>query len=873
MTWWRRRRPQADFSEEIRAHVDAETEALIADGLPRDEARTAALRKFGNVTRVEERFYESRRFAAWDALIRDLRYALATLRREPGVVAVLVACLGLGIGVNATIFGIFNAALLQEPTAIEPDRIVRIEPGNGDKISYANYRDLRDAPGFSAFALSGGATLNLQNPHASGDEIESLSAMQVSDNFFELLGVHAFRGRTFSPAESRPELRPRTVILGYGFWQRRFQGDDRIIGRALMLSGEPFTVIGVLAPGHRHGMALYVPDVYVPISPLVSAAIEDRRNPAFDLRARLAPGVTREQAQASFVTAARRLEAAYPEINQGFGRPAFVLPMSGLASLQGHGVPSELPMLLAAPFVLFGLLLLTACANVAGVLIARGESRRGEIAVRLALGASRWAVVRMLLVECLVLTTLSTAGGLMLAASVTALLGQLRFSDTLSLNVPAFSPDLTMMLWAGAVAVATCVACGLAPALQSTRVTLTPGLRNVQAGSRRSRGRKFLVIAQVAASALLLTLCLTLLRGLQQVATIDPGFDVRQGISARVTVEPRRFTQEQLHAFALRLVERLEQLPQAQSVSFASLLPLGGDNVNRRAELRGQPFENGVRVGTNQVGPRFFETLGVTVRSGREFLSTDRIGAPPVAIVNESFAKRAYPNESAIGRYIRVGERDAQPWREIVGIVSDSKYATLSEAPRPQVFVPYLQTGGGLIVQVRTRPESSPALGLSAVRSTIASIDSKVLVNVRTTEEATSLEFTLRRAATSLLAGLGAIGLLLSLVGLFGVLAWHVSRGTPEIGIRMALGASRGAVRRRVVRTGLMLVGVGAFTGIAAAVLVTWPLRWLLAGANPADPITLTSVAGVLLLTGAAASFIPAHRASRIDPAIALRSE
>jgi macrolide transport system ATP-binding/permease protein len=577
MTWWGRRRPQTDFSEEICAHVDAETDALIADGLSREDARVAALRKFGNVTRVEERFYESRRFASWDALARDVRYALATLRREPGVVAVLVACLGLGIGVNATVFGIFNAALLQGPTAIEPDRIVRVEPGNSDQISYANYRDLRDTPGFAAFALSAGATLNLQN----GDALEKLSALQVSANFFELLGVHAFRGRTFSPAEAQPELRPRTVILDHGFWQRRFQGDERIIGRALTLNGEPFTVTGVLAPGHRHGMVLYVPDLYVPISPLVSSAIDDRKNAAFDLRARLASGVTREQAQTAFVAAARRLEAEHPEINQGFGRPAFVLPMTGLASLQGHGVPSELPLLIATPFILFGLLLLTACANVAGVLIARGESRRGEIAVRLALGASRWAVVRMLLVECLVLTTLSTAGGLLLAASVTALLAQVSVVAGFPLHVPAFRPDLTMMLWASAVAVVTCIACGLAPALQSTRVTLTPGLRNVQAGNRRSRGRKFLVVAQVAASALLLTLCLTFLRSLQGIAAIDPGFDVRQGITARLTIEPRRFTQEQLHAFAGQLVDRLEQLPQARSVSFASLLPLGGDNVNR----------------------------------------------------------------------------------------------------------------------------------------------------------------------------------------------------------------------------------------------------------------------------------------------------
>jgi predicted permease len=871
MAWWgRRRRAQADFSEEVRSHVEAETDALVADGLSREDARAAALRKFGNVTRVEERFYESRRFAAWDALTRDVRYALATLRREPGVVAVLVACLGLGIGVNATVFGIFNAALLQGPTAIEPDRIVRVEPGNGDQISYANYRDLRDTPGFAGFALSAGATLNLRN----GEALERLSALQVSANFFDLLGVHAFRGRTFSATESQPELRPRTVILDHGFWQRRFQGDDRIVGRALTLNGEPYTVIGVLAPGHRHGMGLYVPDLYVPISPLVSGAIDNRRSAAFDLRARLAPGVTREQARASFVATARRLESEHPEINEGFGRPAFVLPMTGLASLQGHGVPSELPLVLAAPFILFGLLLLTACANVAGVLIARGESRRGEIAVRLALGASRWAVVRMLLVECLLLTTLSTAGGLLLAASVTAVIARLRLVEPFPLHVPAFSPDLTMMLWAGAVAVVTCLACGLAPALQATRVTLTPGLRHVQAGNRRSRGRKFLVIAQVAASALLLTMCVMFLRGLQQAATIDPGFDVRQGISARVTIEPRRFTPEQLHAFARQLVERLEQLPQARSVSFTSLLPLGGDAMNRRAELRDLPPESSVRIGTSNVGPRFFETLGMTVRGGREFLTTDRIGSAPVAIVNESFAKRAFPNQSALGRYIRIGAQEPEPWREIVGVVSDSKYASLSEAPRPQVFLPYLQTGGGLIVQVRTRDGSSPALALSAVRSAIANIDATVLADVRTTEDATSLEFTLRKLASSLLAGLGAIGLLLSLVGLFGVLAWTVSRSTPEIGIRIALGASRGAVRAGVVKSGLMLVGFGAIVGIAVAVVVTWPLRsFLLVGANVTDPLTLASLAGVLLLTGAAASFIPALRASRIDPAIALRRD
>ncbi len=323
----------------------------------------------------------------------------------------------------------------------------------------------------------------------------------------------------------------------------------------------------------------------------------------------------------------------------------------------------------------------------------------------------------MLLIECLVLTTLGTAGGLLLAAHRDRAPRATALFETLTLHVPAFSTDLHDDALGGrAVAVATCVACGLAPALRvdarhadarpSSRAGRQPPLARPEVSSSR----------QVAASALLLTICLTLLRGLQHVAAIDPGFDVQQGISARDDRAAAVHAGSNCTRSPSALVERLEQLPQAQSVSFASLLPLGGDSVNRRAELRGPPPENGIRVGTNHVGPRFFETLGMTVRGGREFLATDRVGAPAVAIVNESFAKRAYPNQSALGHYIRVSAQQPEPWREIVGIVSDSKYGSLSEALRPQVFLPYLQTGGGLIVQVRMRPEVSPALGLPAVR-------------------------------------------------------------------------------------------------------------------------------------------------------------
>jgi predicted permease len=862
-----RRRPQQDFSEEIRAHLDAEAAALESEGLSPEAARAAAARAFGNVTHAEERFYESLRWPGWDAIARDLRYAVRTLRGNPGLVTVLVLCLGLGIGLNATIFGVLNGALLQGPTAVEPDRLVRIEPGNGDQISYLNYRDLRGTTGFDDLVLTKGTGLNLQ----SGDELEPVSVLQVSANYFEVLGVTAFRGRTFTDSEAAPERRPLMAVLEHGFWRRTFQEDQNVVGRTLILSGHRYLVIGVLRRDHRVGMGLYVPDVYVPISPLLSASLEDRRGAAFDLRGRLARGISHGQAQAAFTAAAQRLESVYPDVNEGLGRPAWVLPVSGLGSLQGRGVPSQLPLLVAVPFILFALLLLTACANVAGVLIARGASRRGEIAIRLALGASRASVVRMLLAECAVLTVLATIGGVLLAAAVSQLVTQVHLPNAPVLQVPPIRIDINMMIYGVAVAAVTCMLCGLMPALQSTRVALTPGLRESKASGRRSGGRNILVAVQVAVSVLLLTTCVIFLRSLQHLTTVHPGFDVTHGVTARVTYDPQQFTPPQLYALAQQVVTRLEQIPEVRSASFATLLPLGGDALGRRAELRDMPGDKGLRVSVNHVGPRFFETMDIRVRGGREFLASDRLGAPPVVIVNEAFARRAYANQPAIGRIIRLATPEPNPWREIVGVVADSKYASLTEAPEPQVFMPYLQTGDRLVVQVRTRNPSP--LSFAVVKAAIADVDRTVRANVQTTEQATSLEFSLRRATTILLAGLGGIGLLLAMVGLFGVLAWNVSRRTAEIGVRMALGASRNAVRAEVLKSGLMVVGVGTALGLGAGVLVTWPLRSFLPGASPGDPLTLGIVTAVLLVTGALASVIPAHRASGVDPAVALRRD
>ena len=798
--------------------------------------------------------------------MNDLRYAARALARTPAVVLVTVTCLALAIGVNTTLFSVFNAVVLQEPTARQPDRLVRIEPGNGNQISYLNYRDLRGIAVFDDAAISAATSLNLR----TGDDIEPLTAMQVSGNYFGLLGVDAFLGRTFTVDESNPEQRPQVVVLDHAFWTRRFRADRDLVGRTLDLNGERFTVIGILGSHHRPGMGLYVPDAYVPISPVVSAGLNDRGHQAFELRARLTSGVTRQQAQAAFTSAARELEALYPEQNLSFGEAASVLPVSGLALLQRKGTPAELPLLVTAPFIIFGLLLLIACANVAGVLLARGASRRREIALRLALGASTGRIARLLLAESLLLCLLGAGAGLLLATWVTRALGTITWSNTMALRLSVVQADLNIVLYVAIVAAVVTLLCGAAPAFQAARVNLVPGLQaDTPGGGRRRRLRSVLVVGQVAASVLLLTTCGLFLRSLVHIRTIDPGFDVRHGITARIELDRNRYSEAQHEAFRDQIMERLEALPSVEAVTYASLIPLGGDSLATRAQVKDEPDWRSPRTFMANVGPRYFETMAIPLLRGREFLVTDRAGAAPVAIVNETFARLAFGGKDALGQWVRPYERD--PWHQVVAVVADTKYGVLSESPQPQMFLPYLERGGQLFVQLRTAGD--PQSTIPPVKRAIVDVDKSALVRVQTMSDAISLEFTLRRITTGVLSALGLLGLLLAMIGLFGALSWDVTRRTPEIGLRMALGATRAAVRKLILKDALTVVGAGLVAGSLGAALVAVMLRSLLAGVTPADPIAIASVCGVLLMATLLASWIPVTRASRTNPNVALRRE
>jgi putative ABC transport system permease protein len=864
---FRRRRTLEDFTAEIDAHLSAEADALKAEGVNDAAARQAARRAFGNRTRAREDFYESARWRAWEALLRDLRYAARSLAKAPGMLTALVACLGLAIGLNAAVFSVFDGVILRKPTARDPDRLVSLEPGNGNRISYLNYRDLQHVAALAETALIAPAPLSLR----LGDEQTVVAGLQVSGNYFDMLGVHARFGRTFDRDEARPETGPLVAVLDFAFWTRQFSGDPRIVGQVIRLNGSPFVVVGVLDKSYRAGFGFLTPDIYVPIG-AVAAPLDDRAQAVFEWRGRLADGVSRQQARGAIALAAERLEQAYPRENVGLGRDASVLPVTGIGSLARAGTPATLYAGLAVPFLLVGSIWLVACANVAGVLLARGASRRAEIAARLALGAHRAALVRLLLVESLLIALLSAACGLILALWGVGLANHVPLPNLPSgFRLPPVALDVNVALFGVAMAFVTCVGCGLVPALQATRVDLASAIRDHARGlvGGRHRARTALVVGQVATSALLLSLCGLSLDALAQVMRAEPGFDVDRTLTARVTSD-HALTRDQLDTLAEDLRSRLAALPGIDTASYASLIPLGGDAVGLTAEHVGDAAVRTPVLAAN-VGPSYFRTMGVAVVGGREFLPSDRAGAPGVAIVNETFAKRAFPDGNPLGRVIRiVGDRDDTP-REIVGIVRDNKYGFLTEAPSAQVFRPFLQMGGRLFEIVRT--VGAPDASAATIARVILDRNPTLLVDVETMAAATSLEVTMRRLATRVLAVVGSLGVLLATIGLFGVLASDVSRRAPEIGIRMALGASPGAIGAAVVRQSIAVVLVSAALGLFLSVVVSLPLRALFAGRPVIDPITAAGVTAIFCVVAAIAGWAPARRAMRTDPLVALRAD
>jgi predicted permease len=711
--------------------------------------------------------------------------------------------------------------------------------------------------------------------------------------------VRAARGRALTPADDQTPGAHPVVVISHGLWQRRFGGSQSVIGQQLTLNGQSFTIVGV-TPADFHGPEVFeTNDIYVPM--MMQALLRPPRggfsgemNPDLLSRrqagwlrliGRLRDGVTIEQAQAELATLAQQLEQAYPEINRG--RIATLFPVSKLDPRAYTQLVSVAALLLAvvAP------VLLVACANVANLLLARSAARRKEIAVRLALGASRWRLVRQLLTESVLLSLLGASVGLLLAWWTVDVLQTVRppvgiFSFTLEYSVDGRVLGFTL-----ALSLLVGVIFGLAPALQGSRPDLVPALKDESFASGRPRRRfhlrDLLVVAQVALSLVLLVGAGLFLRSLQYAQAIRPGFDAEKVLTATLNINLLRYTKAQGQEFYRQVVERLAALPGVESVSLARVVPISGggrtsslliegqagpDNVSRSEGTGAGAEESPNLVSVNVVGLKYFQTMGIALVRGRDFTAPDREGAPGVVLINESFARRYFAGQEPLGRRLSFrGPRG--PWLEVAGIVRDSKYRTLGEGPTPFVYQPLAQnheTGMTLLV----RAAGDPLALAGVVRREVQALDRNLPVSdlqPLTTLLSSSL-FPARMGAV-LLGAFGLLALLLAAVGLYGVMSYSVSRRTREIGVRMALGAQTTDVLRLVLREGMTLVVIGIAGGLVAASAVSRLLQSFLYGISPMDGATFATIPVILAAVALLASYLPARRAAKVDPMIALRYE
>ena len=833
-----------------------------------------------------------------ETLLHDLRYAFRIFRASPGFAAVAILSLALGIGANTSIFSVVNAALLRPLPVTQPERLVFVFNGTQARpystssfLDYVDYRDKNEV--FDDVLTYSSITVSAR----SEDQTELLTGSIVSGNFFDALGVRAALGRTFLPDEDRTPNTMPVAVISHGLWERRFGSNPSVIGQELTLNGHAFTIVGVTPPEFHGAEVLETNDIYVPM--MMQAVVRpprggfsgdmnpdllQRRGPRWlRIIGRLKPGVSIEQAQASMTTLAAGLEQTYPETNRE--TIATLFPVNKVDPQAYTQLVSVAGLLLAV----VAIVLLIACANVANLLLARAAGRRREIAVRLALGASRARLVRQLLTESVLLSLAGGVGGLLLAMWTIDVLKTATppdgiFSFTLDYNMDGRVLAFTFLL-----SLATGMIFGLAPALQASRPDLVPALKDEASaaaqGRRRFSLRNLLVVAQVAFSLVLLIGAGLFLRSLNNAQAIDPGFDANKILNAQLNINLLRYTKTQGQEFYRQIVERIESLPGVESASMARIVPMSGGGRLSSLHIEGRQSPDRVgrtegtgledtpdTVNTNVVGLKYFQTMGIPLLRGRDFGAQDREGAPLTVIVNEAFAKRYFDGEEAIGR--RIGFRGAQgPWSEIIGVARDSKYRTIGEVPRPTAFVALAQNHEtGMALHVRTAGDPISVAG--AVRREVQALDQNLPVtNLQSMSDVLSSSLFAARMGALLLAIFGSLALVLAAVGLYGVMSYTVARRTREIGIRMALGARTGNVLRLVLKEGMALVGGGVVAGLGVAAAVTRLLTSFLYGISPLDVVTFAAIPLVLGFVALLATYLPARRATKVDPMIALRYE
>lgn len=860
-----------ELTEELRAHLDLLSDQKINDGLTPEAARRAALAELGGVEHVKEGVREVRHGRLLEDLAQDARYALRSLRKHPSFTAVAIFTLALGIGANMAIFSVINTVLLRPLPYENADRLVVIVETVADSsiggVSYPNFVDWRNQN--TVFA-NVAAVRQRESFNLSGaGESERLQGRLISANFLATLGVKPIRGRDLVAEDDRPGATP-VVILSHALWQRRFGGDPNIIGQQLILNRESYTVVGITPPEFEFGLDA---DVSVPIGLSTDRFSARGRDPGINTVARIKDGVSTEAATAEINTIAARLEQQYPDTNKN--RRVM------LESLRETIVGDIRPMLLTLLGAV-GLVLLIACANVANLLLARSARRQREMAIRTALGAGRRRILRQLFTESMLLALAAGVFGLLLALLGTSLL---------SAHVPEGIPlvreiriDPVVLAFTLGVSLFTGLLFGLAPALQTSKPELTETLKEGERNSSPGHNRtgKVLVVAEVALTLVLLVGAGLLVKSFWQLLRVDPGFNPENLLALQISVNAGNDEGPRVANFLDQLQERVRRLPGVESVAISNGLPFEGAN-NPAFVIEGRPpaqdgqEPNGILYITST---DYLQTLGITLLRGRSFSPHDTPSTPPVALIDEVFARQYFPNEEALGKRLR--QSGSTESREIIGIVRHVEHTGLEglSASRGEVYFSFNQIPIDRVqryvrrVNLLVRTNVDPLSLAPPVRAQIAALDKdQAVFNVRTMEEALARSLAARRFAMILLTVFAALALVLAGVGIYGVISHSVAQRTREVGIRMALGAQTTDVLKLVVRDGLKLVVIGVLVGLGGAVALTRLIATLLFNVTPTDSLTYGTVTVVLIGVALAACYIPARRATKVDPLVALRFE
>jgi predicted permease len=815
---------------------------------------------------------------------QDVRFGLRMLAKSPAFTAVAILTLALGIGANTAIFSVINALLFRPLAVQNADRLTVISVQTGpdsvpDGLSYPDYRDYREQS--DVFTEMAGYDLNLVGL-GSGGRADRVIVSYVTSNYFSMLGVQPSAGRMIAPGEGDAPNTGAVVVLGHSFWQRRFGGDPGVVGRSVSLNGHAVTIIGVVPAEFRGTFTVVEMDAYVPIGMLASGSrsttfFTDRTSHELRTLATLKPGVTVQRAQASLSVIAQRLALQYPQADQGQILTVYPERLARPTPSAGR----SLPIAAAAFLVLVGLVLLVACVNVANLLLARAAARKKEFAIRAAMGAGRLRLIRQSLTETILLSLAGGLGGALIGNWVGRGLESLRPLGDFPIRFNlAF--DWRVFSYIAAIALFTGVAMGLVPALRVSRNDLNETLRESGRGSAGDGGRRpirnILVIAQVAGSLVLLVAAGLFMRSLASAKSIDLGFDPKNLLNVGLDPGLQGYDQSRAETFYRELLRRARSLPGVDSASYAYTVPM--NYYNTAANI----YPEGLAVTTsnkktlegsyNMIGTGFFTTMRIPILKGRDFSDADTATTEHVAIVNQTMAARLWPNQDPLGRKFSM-ESATGPFLTVVGVARDAKYGELMESPTLYFYQPETQHYRSThVLQLRTSvtPESLIAAVQAQVREIDPSLPTFDVMPMERTLAGVNGYF-LFQVGVGFAGVLGGLGMLLAVIGLYGVVSFTASRRTHEIGIRMALGAGPGNIFTLVLRQALVLVAAGVGLGLLAALAIARLLSTLLIGVAPYDPITFASVAGILIAVALVACFLPARRAANLDPTTALRYE